>query len=161
MSGQLKPVVIQRRYAAPADLLWSLWTTAEGFGTWWGPVGFRADVRRMEARAGGIVHYTMVADSPEMIAAMKAAGETGLTECRGSFTVFQPVERLELTQRIDFLPGVPAYDSRIGVELVPDGDGVRMTVTLSAMHDAPTTRMQEGGFLSQLGKLDRRFGWSA
>ena len=58
----------------------------------------------------------------------------------------------------DFLPGVAPYESRIGVDIIPEGDMARMVVTLSAMHDEATSRMQEGGFLSQLTKLDRRFG---
>lgn len=64
------PIVIERIYTAtPADI-WALWTTATGFASWWGPVGFRADVRVMQGRLGGAVDYDMVADTPEMLAAM-------------------------------------------------------------------------------------------
>lgn len=100
----------------------------------------------------------MVADSDEMIAAMQAAGESGVTECRGHFAEFRPCERLVLVQVIDFLPGVGPYDSRIAVDFIPEGDMVRMLVSLSPMHDAATSRMQEGGFLNQLTKLKERFG---
>jgi hypothetical protein len=34
-----------------------------------------------------------------------------------------------------------------------------MIVTLSQMHDVQTTKMQKAGFMSQLSKLDRRYGW--
>jgi hypothetical protein len=34
-----------------------------------------------------------------------------------------------------------------------------MIVTLHQMHDLQTTNMQEAGFMSQLSKLDRRYGW--
>jgi hypothetical protein len=30
--------------------LWKLWTTKDGFESWWGPEGFRADVHTIEAR---------------------------------------------------------------------------------------------------------------
>lgn len=153
-----RDIVIERRYRASVQDLWALWTTQEGFESWWGPVGFRADVRRIEARPDGVLHYAMVADSDEMIAAMQAAGESGVTECRGHFAEFRPCERLVLVQVIDFLPGVDPYDSRIAVDFIPEGDMVRMLVSLSPMHDAATSRMQEGGFLNQLTKLKERFG---
>lgn len=158
MTDTAKSVVIERRYRASVRDIWALWTTQDGFQSWWGPVGFRADVRRIEARQGGVLHYAMVADSAGMMEAMKAAGQPLSTECRGVFTEFRPCERLLLTQVIDFLPGVAPYESRIGVDIIPEGDMARMVVTLSAMHDEATSRMQEGGFLSQLTKLDRRFG---
>lgn len=155
-------IVIERTYSAGIEELWALWTTKKGFESWWGPQGFRADVREIEARPGGRLHYDMVADTPEMIAAMKKMGEPASTECKGSFTAFSRHERLILTQRIDFLPGVAPYDSRIEVQFLPMPDGrVRMIVTLSQMHDAATTTMQKNGFTSQLSKLDRRYSWQA
>ena len=59
---------------------------------------------------------------------------------------------------IDFLPGVPHYDSPLIVEFIPEGDRVRMVVTLSPMHNEEFTKMQLEGFTSQLTKLDQRFG---
>ena len=161
MTDQIKSsIVIERTYKAQPEELWELWTTKEGFESWWGPEEFRADVRRIEPRLGGALHYDMVADTPTMIAAMKDMGQPTSTECKGSFSEFRPHERLVLTQLIDFLPGVVPYDSTMQVDFVPASDGqVRMIVTLSQMHDAQTTKMQQEGFLSQLSKLDRRYGW--
>lgn len=154
-------IVIERSYAAEPEELWSLWTTKEGFQSWWGPEGFRADVAEIDARLGGAVHYAMVADSPEMVAAMKRMGQPASTDCKGRFTEFRPLERLVLTQTIDFLPGVQAYDSTIEVDFLPGAGGtVRMIVTLHQMHDAQMTKMQSMGFTSQLSKLDKRFGWT-
>jgi uncharacterized protein YndB with AHSA1/START domain len=158
MGDNIEPaIVIERSYEAKLDDIWVLWTTDEGFESWWGPEGFRADVHRMEARPGGAVHYDMVADAPEAIAAMKAMGEPATTACRGHFSEFRPRERLALSQVIDFLPGVEPYDSLIEVAFAPAPDGrVRMAVTLHPMHDEQTSRMQQQGFMSQLSKLDRR-----
>lgn len=153
-------IVIERNYKAELNDLWALWTTKAGFESWWGPEGFRARVHSIEATPGGVLHYDMVADSPEAIAAMKAMGEPASTSCRGHFSEFRPQERLALKQIIDFLPGVDPYDSLIEVDFIPDTDEhVRMIVTLHQMHDAQTTKMQEQGFLSQLSKLDRHYGW--
>ena len=150
-------VVLERTYRADVTELWSLWTTKEGFESWWGPDGFRAEVRTIEARLGGVLHYNMVADAPEMIAAMKQMGRPVSHETRARFTEFQPYERLALTHVVDFVPGVPPYESTTVVEFFPLGDRVRIVVTLDPMHDEQFTRMSTMGFTSQLTKLDKRF----
>lgn len=154
-------VVIERRYRGRVGELWDLWATKEGFESWWGPEGFRAEVHHIEARLGGTLHYSMIADAPEQIEAMKQMGRPVSHETRGRFTEFRPHERLAITHVIDFLPGVPAYDSTIAVEFFAAGNGVRMVVTLDPMHDEHFTRMSTMGFTSQLTKLDRRFAAEA
>jgi uncharacterized protein YndB with AHSA1/START domain len=156
-AGRGAKVVIERVYRAELSELWELWTTKHGFESWWGPQGFRADVREIDARAGGVLHYDMVADSPEAIAAMKQMGRPASHETRARFTELRPRERLTITSVIDFIPGVATYESDIAVELSAEGDRVRMVVTLDAMHSEDFTRMQEQGFTSQLTKLDARF----
>ena len=155
-------IVVERTYTATPAELWDLWTTKEGFESWWGPQGFRADVQAIEGRLGGPLHYDMVADAPEAIKAMEDMGAPTVQPCRGKFSEYRPHERLVLTQLIDFLPGVTPYDSIMQVDFFPSSEGrVRMVVTLSQMHDAQTTAMQGEGFTSQLSKLDQRYGWQA
>jgi len=160
MNDQIQSnIVIERTYKADPEELWELWTTKDGFESWWGPQDFRADVHTIEARVGGALHYDMVADTAEAIEAMQQMGAPTSQPCRGSFTEFRPCERLVLTQNIDFLPGVDPYDSTMQVDFFPADNGhVRMIVTLSHMHNAQTTRMQQEGFTSQLSKLDKRYG---
>ncbi|MDX2086976.1 MAG: hypothetical protein SFX73_03950 [Kofleriaceae bacterium] len=62
-----------------------------------------------------------------------------------------------MTSVIDFIPGVAAYENDITVELIPQGDRVRMVVTLHGTHSEELTKMQEEGFTSQHTKLDKRF----
>jgi uncharacterized protein YndB with AHSA1/START domain len=150
-------VVLERTYAAPVEELWKLWTTKQGFESWWGPEGFRAEVHTLEARVGGILHYAMIADAPEMIAAMQRMGRPTSHEARARFSEFKPLERVAITTVIDFLPGVDLYESTIGVNFFPSGKSVRMVVTLDPMHDEGFTKMSTMGFTSQLTKLDRRF----
>lgn len=151
-------VVVERTYRAGVEELWELWTTKEGFESWWGPEGFRADVHVMEARVGGRFHYDMAADTPEMVEMMKQMGRPASHETRGRFSEFTPHTRLVLNHVVDFLPGVATYESTIEVEFFPSGDSVRMVVTLYPMHNEEFTRMTAEGFGSQLTKLDRRFG---
>ena len=159
MSQQDNPdkIVVERTYRASLKDIWDLWTTREGFESWWGPQGFRAEVHELDARVGGVLSYDMIADTPEMIAAMKQMGQPTSHPTHSRFADLRPQERLVLTNIIDFLPGVATYESNIVVELVPIGDSVRMVVTLDRMHSDEVTRMQEEGFASQLTKLDERF----
>ena len=150
-------VVVERTYRANIEDVWALWTTKEGFESWWGPRGFRADVQELDARVGGALRYEMIADSPEMIAAMKQMGRPASHPTRSRFTEVKPHSRLVLTNVIDFLPGVAAYESNIAVDFTSTGDSVRMVVTLDAMHSDEFTNMQKEGFTSQLTKLDERF----
>jgi uncharacterized protein YndB with AHSA1/START domain len=149
--------VVERTYRAHPKELWDLWTTREGFESWWGPEDFRAHVHTIEARAGGQLHYDMIAATPEMIEAMKQMGRPPSHESRGRFAEFRPYERLTLVHVIDFLPGVQPYDSTIVVDFFPSGEFVRMVVTLHPMHDEEFSNMQVMGFTSQLTKLDKRF----
>jgi len=149
--------VVERTYRARIEEVWELWTTKDGFESWWGPEGFRAEVHALEARVGGTLQYDMIADSPEMIAAMKQMGQPTSHATHSRFTELALHERLVLTNVIDFLPGVDAYESKIAVDFSVVGDSVRMVVTLDGMHSDEFTKMQKEGFTSQLTKLDQRF----
>ena len=150
-------VVIERTYRTKVGELWELWTTKQGFESWWGPDGFRVEVHALEARPGGTLHYDMIADSPEMIAAMKQMGRPTSHEARAKFTEIRPHERLAITSVIDFVPGMIPYESTIVAEFFPSGATVRMVVTLDPMHNEEFTKMQTDGFTSQLSKLDKRY----
>jgi uncharacterized protein YndB with AHSA1/START domain len=152
-----KNVVLERTYKARVEELWALWTTKDGFESWWGPQGFRVEVKALEAKLGGLLHYDMIADAPEVVEQMKKVGQPLSHETRGTFSEFKPHQRLALTHIIDFLPGVKPYDSTMVLELFPSGSSVRMVVTLTPMHDDQFTKMQVEGFTSQLTKLDKRF----
>lgn len=151
-------VVVERTYPAAAEQLWELWTTKEGFESWWGPEGFRVEVRALEARPGGVLAYDMIADAPEAIAAMKQMGQPVSHDTKGRFGEFKPHERLSLIHLIDFIAGVTPYEVSIEVEFQPLGDLTRMVVTLEPHPDPHWTKMSTLGFQSQITKLDRRFG---
>lgn len=151
-------VVIERTYRANIKEVWELWTTKRGFESWWGPQGFRVAVHEIEPRVGGVLRYDMIADSPEMIAAMKQMGRPVSHLTNSRFAELAPRSRLVLTNTIDFIPGVATYESHIAVDLASSGETVRLVVTLDAMHSDEFTTMQKEGFTSQLTKLDHLFG---
>lgn len=150
-------VVIERAYSARLDELWSLWTTEQGFESWWGPKGFESKVHSIEARAGGILHYDLRAGAPEQIAEMQRMGRPTSHETWARFTELKPHERVSLTTLIDFLPGVRPYEHTITAEFARKSEVTLMTVTLEPMHNREFTELTTLGFNSQLSKLDERF----
>jgi uncharacterized protein YndB with AHSA1/START domain len=151
-------VIVERTYRAPAEALWALWATKDGFESWWGPQGFRVDVHALEARAGGAVEYDMIAATPEMIAAMKSMNQAPTHYTRGRFGEFRPHTRLSLIHVIDFVAGTDPYETTIEVDFIPAGESTRMVVTIHPHLDPHWTRMTVEGFTSQITKLDGRFG---
>src|SRR5215813_2910692 len=107
--------VLERTYRARVEELWELWTTKEGFESWWGPEGFRVEVHKLEAREGGALEYDMIADAPDAIAAMRAMGQPLSHSTRGWYAEFAPFERLALKHLIDFVPGMEPYETLIEV----------------------------------------------
>lgn len=151
------PIVIERTYKATVRELWDLWATKEGFESWWGPEGFRVEVHKLEPRIGGTLHYDMIADSPEMIAAMLDAGRPASHPTRSRFSQWAPHTRLAITSVIDFLPGIETYESAIEVDFIDQGAMARMVVTLEPLHDPQFSQMQGMGMTCQLTKLDKRY----
>jgi len=56
---------------------------------------------------------------------------------------------------VDFIPDVERYEVSTLVELEPTTEGVRLTLTLDAMHDDTWTERAVAGWVSELDKLDR------
>ena len=146
-------ITIERTYEAAVEDLWELWTTKEGFESWWGPEGFRVEVHRIDPRVGGELAYDMIACSAETIAAMQEAGRPSSHRTRGVFAELAPHRRLALMHVIDFLPEVAPYEHHITVDFLPEGEAVRMVVAIGPHADEHWTRQSVAGFESQLTKI--------
>jgi uncharacterized protein YndB with AHSA1/START domain len=147
------PITFERCYDAAIEDLWDLWTTKEGFESWWGPQGFRVEIHTIDARAGGELFYDMIAADAEQIAHLKRMGMPASHETRGRFVEVEPRRRLKILHVIDFIPGLKPYDNNILVEFIPEGSSVRMVVTLEQHQEEEWTRRAAAGFESQLTKL--------
>lgn len=151
------PVTFERTYEADLDDVWWLWSTKEGFESWWGPEGFRVEVRALDLRVGGALVYDMIADGAEQVAFMKRAGMPVSNETRGTFVEVEAPRRLKLKHVIDFVPGAAAYDNHMLVELFAEGAKVRMVITVDAHPDRAWTERATAGMTSQLTKLPAAF----
>src|SRR4051794_12877203 len=129
--AEAQKLVVERTYQATVNELWDLWTTKDGFESWWGPDGFRVEVHEIDPRNGGTLRYDMIAATPIMVDEMKKRGQPVSHKTSGKFADLEPNRRLTLVHLIDFLPGVKPYESTMVLELFPSGDSVRMIVTLS------------------------------
>jgi uncharacterized protein YndB with AHSA1/START domain len=152
--GDRRTTVIERRYHAPIADVWRMWTTKEGIEAWWGPDGFSVTVHSIDLRPGGEMFYAMRAVAPEMVAFMKREGMPTTTESAIVFDEVKPHTLLAYTHLVDFVPGIEAYDVGTRVELIADGAGTRLVLTLDAMHDDPWTERAAMGWRAELGKLE-------
>jgi uncharacterized protein YndB with AHSA1/START domain len=144
---------LERRYEAEVEDLWFLWTTKEGFESWWGPEGFRVEVRKLDLRVGGELVYDMIAAAPEQIAFMKKANMATSHGVRATFAEIVPLQRLQISSLIDFIPGVRPYENRTRVEFFPEGSSVRMVINTEEHPDKEWTQRATAGWESQLTKL--------
>ena len=160
MPSQIQParrrVSIERTFAgAAAEDVWALWTTKEGIESWWGPDGFEVNVRRLDVRLRGELLYAMAATAPDQIEFLKKAGMPLTTESLVRYTNVVPLERLAFTQLADFIPGVKPYEvaTTVAFEMIPEG--VRLVLTLDAMHDEHWTKLAVMGWEQELDNLGR------
>jgi uncharacterized protein YndB with AHSA1/START domain len=148
-----KTITLERTFAAPIEDVWELWTTKAGMESWWGPEGFSVEVLELDLRPGGALRYVMTATAPAQVAFMKQAGMPLSSETHGRYDEIVVHRRLAFTQVADFVPGVAPYDIAALIELAPSAHGVRLVVTVDAMHDERWTTMAKLGWESQLGRL--------
>jgi len=147
---------LERTWDAAIDDVWDLWTTKDGIESWWGPDGFRVEVRHIDVQPGGKLKYAMIADAPEMVAFMAANGMPSETVSVCTYTEVLRHRRLGYLHPTDFIPGVEPYDVNILVVLHPVPDGVRMVLTIDRMHDEVWTGRAVAGWENELDKLGRR-----
>jgi uncharacterized protein YndB with AHSA1/START domain len=148
-----RKVSIERTFNAAVEDVWELWTTKDGIEAWWGPEGFTVKVDKLDLRPGGELLYAMTATAPEQIEFLKKAGMPITQAARITFNEVEPLKRLAFTQLADFIPNVKPYQVASTVEFEPAPQGVRMVMTLDAMHDQYWTKMAVMGWESELGKL--------
>jgi uncharacterized protein YndB with AHSA1/START domain len=154
-AAKTKQVRLERTYPASIEDVWELWTTKEGIESWWGPDGFAVTVNELALEPGGELSYAMTAVSPETIAFMKRANMSTTTISRIVFSEVSPPSRLVYRHSVDFVPGVEPYDTGVVLELETTKEGVRLVLTIDAMHDEEWTQRAVMGWESELGKLGR------
>lgn len=140
-------VVIERTFAAPADLVWEMWTEPEHFGAWYGPDGARLPVVDLDVRVGGRRRVCMEVDTPDGVMRMWFTGE------HREVVVNQ---RLVYTEAIaddqGLAPAPDAQTTEVRVELEAAPGGTRVVLTHTGV---PAGSPGEAGWMMALDKLAR------
>ena len=145
---------LERTFRAPIAEVWELWTTREGIEAWWGPDGFTVEVRSLDLRPGGRLHYRMTATGADQIEFMKKAGMPVTQEVSLTYVEVEPPRRLVYRDLADFIPGVEPYEVETVVELREAGDDTHLVLTFDAMHDEYWSKMATMGREMELARLE-------
>ena len=109
-------------------------------------------VQSIDLRAGGMLHYTMSAQTPQMVAFMQASGMRVDTRVQITYAEVTPLKRLAYSHLVDFVPGVAPCHAALGVDFRSDGDPAGMHLTFQQMHDTEWSERQRMGWDLELGK---------
>jgi uncharacterized protein YndB with AHSA1/START domain len=145
---------IERTYAAPAELVWELCTTAAGLEQWWGPEGFATQVSELDLRPSGHVRYTMTATAPEQVAFVRGLGLPLSTEFSRTFTEVLAPTRLGYRSLIDFVPDQEPYEHLTVIDIEPAGEGTKMVVAIDPLHDEAWTVQYRDHRNQELSRLE-------
>lgn len=148
-------ITLTRTLDATLAEVWAMWTTPEGLTSWWGPDGFRVEVRALDLRPGGVLRYAMIAHEPDKIAFMEAHGMPTVTETAIRYVAVDAPRRLAYVNLVDFVPGHPTYEVATLLELREVAGGVHLTLTFDAMHAPEWTERARMGWEQELDKLDK------
>ena len=127
------------------------------------PPGFGVTVQSIDLWPGGLLHYTMTAQQPAMVAFMTAIGMTAIgmhaigmpvaTVAQVTCSEVTPLRRLAYSHLVDFVPGVAPYHTAFAVEFTADGAACEMRLSFQRMHDTDRSERQRMGWELELGKL--------
>ena len=132
MTTNTQDVRIERTFDAPIDMIWAMWTDAEHFANWYGPMGARIPKAEMDVTVGGRRHVAMEMDTPNGAMQMFFVGE---------YREIDPKTRLVYTEAMADADGNPMTPEQMGmppgapmetsvvVELEDLGDRTRMVMT--------------------------------
>jgi uncharacterized protein YndB with AHSA1/START domain len=111
-----RELVITRIFDAPRSLVFKAWTEPERLVRWWGPLGFKTRVSKMEVRAGGAWRFCM--RSPEGIENWQ----------QGVYLEIVEPERLVFSYAFEDTTGKPGHETRVTVTFAEDNGKTRLTV---------------------------------
>jgi len=52
--------IVSRTFKAFLERVWKAWTEPEPMAQWWGPKGFKAAIKTLDLRPGGMSHYLLI-----------------------------------------------------------------------------------------------------
>ncbi|MEM8706899.1 MAG: SRPBCC domain-containing protein [Actinomycetota bacterium] len=151
---EFKSVEIERTFDAPIATIWQMWTEAEHFASWYGPMGATIPTCTMNVELGGTRHMCMEMETPNGTMQMWFVGE---------YREISPMTRLVYTESMSNeagdvltpadmgMPGDGPSVTEVVVELTEAGDQTHMKMQhIGIPHDSPGGM----GWNMALDKLD-------
>ena len=138
-AGEGDALVVERRIAAPPDVVFAYFTEPDRYRRWQGTEA------ELDPRPGGVFHVTM--------------GGTSRTVARGAFVEVEPYRRLVFTwgwEQADWLPDgmrLPPGSTTVEVTFVPDGDGTLLRLRHSGIGSAAAREFHSWGWDLTVGRL--------
>ncbi len=126
MSSDLK---IERTFEASIDLVWSMWTEAEHFANWYGPIGATIPKAEMDVQVGGGRFIAMEMQAPNGLMKMHFVGE---------YTEVTPKTRLVYSEAMADADGNPMTAEQMGM---PPGAPMDTSVVVELEDIDGSTRM--------------------
>ena len=127
-----KHVHIERTFDAPIDLIWAMWTEADHFANWYGPMGAKIPRADMDVRVGGRRHIAMEMDTPRGLMQMYFVGEYREVDPKTRLVYTEAMADADgnlMTAEQMGMPTGAHMETSIVVELVDLGDRTKMTMT--------------------------------
>lgn len=144
--GEKPELVISRSFAAPRELVFKAWSTAEHMKRWFSPEGCTVPEATVDFRPGGVCEICMrLPDGQDFWS-------------RGEYIEISPPDRLAFRSSV-FVKGERKFTAHTAVTFEEDGEGTRMTVRQAYdIHDPSFQNAVEGsaeGWRTTLDKLER------
>ena len=124
-----KDVQIERTFDAPIDLIWAMWTEAEHFANWYGPMGANIPTADMDVQVGGRRHIAMTMDTPHGPMHMFFVGE---------YREVEPKTRLVYTESMADADGNAATAEQMGM---PAGTPMETSIVVELEDLGARTKM--------------------
>ncbi len=129
-------LTLTRTFKASPERVWRAWTETEQAAAWFGPHGMQCEIAEHDVRVGGRYRFTFPAPEPEP----GTEPERELTPGTNNYTAFGEYTEVDPPRRLAFTwawesPGWAGKHSNVTVELEPEGDGTRLTLTHADLLD--------------------------
>lgn len=153
---ETQDVQIERTFDAPIDLIWAMWTEAEHFANWYGPMGATIPRVDMEVVVGGHRHVAMEMETPDGPMQMFFIGEYREVEPKTRLVYTESMADADGKAMTAEQMGMPAgapVETSVVVELTDLGDRTSMILTHVGV---PTDSPEAQGWSMAIGKLEAR-----
>ncbi len=135
---------IEKRFPAPPEMVFRFVTEPARLRDWWGPEGMTLPDINLDFSRPGPWHSVM----------MNADGKR--FKVSGEVVAVDPPRAVEFTWGWHDETDARGPESRVRIDLAPDGAGTAFVLTHSGLADAESSANHEMGWNSTLTKLERQ-----